>query len=187
MTVSQFQLIGLDGAALAALDTDGLIAAFEPTAGADTTITGSLLDPFSTGTGEVDWARSVTATLVDANASITQVKVYLTGTDVSGGTQQETLTLSAAGTVESNRAFASLTAVVYHVDGTVTGGLDTLEVGWADKLGLPTTVSALTDIRTKRVDTTIDSGTIDLTYQTWEPTAGNIPNASKRFYIEVFT
>lgn len=184
--MAQWQLIGQDGAALAALDTNGLIAAFEPTAGVDTDITGSLLDPFSTGVGEIDWARSVTATLVDANASITQVKVYLTGKNRADLTIQETLTLNAAGTVESNNAFWVLDSVIYHVDGTVTVAADTLELGWADKLGLPTAIGALSEIRTKRVDTTIDAGTVDLTYQTWEPTAGNIPNASKRFYFETF-
>lgn len=182
--IIQLECVGQDGTALVALDTDGLLAQFEPTAGVDTDVSGSLLDPHSTGTGELDWGRSVTMTLTDADSSITQAKMYLTGADIFGVTRQETLTAVGAGTVESNYAFAVITEVIYHVDGSVTGGLDKLELGWGDKLALPYGITALTEIRTKRVDTTIDSGTVDLTYQTWEPTGGNIPNASKRFYIE---
>ena len=187
MTVSQYQLIALDGSALVALDVDGLLAAFVPTASADTVVTGSLLDPHGTGAGELDWARTVTMTLVDADATVTSAKMYLTGTDLGGAVMQETLTLVAAGTTESNNAFASLTAVTYHVDGVVTAVIDTLSLGWGDKLALPETVGALGNIRTKRVDTTIDAGTVDLTYQTWEPTGGNIPDAAKRFYTEIIS
>jgi hypothetical protein len=184
--MAQWELRSKKGVALLALDTDGLIAQFTPTIGVDTTITGSLLDPHSTAAGELDWGRSITATLTDADASITQMKVYLTGTDTYDAVIQETLTLVAAGTVESSAAFASLTAVIYHADG-VAGGADKLEVGWGDKLGSPlSTLAAAAEIRTKRVGAVIDAGTINTTFKTWEPTGGNLPDAAKLFFFETW-
>jgi hypothetical protein len=182
----QWELRGKDGSPLVAADPDGLLAAFLPTAGADTNKTGSLLDPHSTGVGELDWARSITLTLVDANAGITQVKVYLTGENVFGVLIQETLTLIAAGVTESNYAFSSVTSVIYHVSGVVNAP-DTLELGWGDKLGLPATITSLDQIRTKRFGSAIDAGTISIpTFQTWEPTVGNIPDGATAHFFETW-
>ena len=182
----QWNLVGQDGVALAAADPNGLLVAFVPTASADTDVSGSLLDTFGTGVGEIDWARSITSTLTDADATITSAKIYLTGYNRANVLIQETLTHAVAGVVESNYAFWIITSVIYHVDGVVTPAIDTLELGWGDKLGLPTSISVATEIRTKRADAVIDAGTIDIAFQTWEPTGGNVPNAAKQFYFETY-
>jgi hypothetical protein len=182
--IRQYELISLDGTALLAADDDGLIADYNLALGT-VDKSAALLDTASLGVGVMQWGRSVTGTLTDANASLTEVKVYLTGEDVFGNTLQETLTFSAAGVQESDYMFASISEVLVHADGVLDAGVDKLKLGWGSILALPVRIGSLGVIRTKRVDTTIDSGTVDLTYQSWEPTGGNIPNAAKRFYMDV--
>lgn len=180
----EMEFVTQTGAAMAAADDDYFYTDTAITAGSDQDITGSLAQTVAA------YARSVTATLTDADSSITALKVYLTGTDVQGRVIQETLTFAGAGTetVESNYAFRSLSSVIYHADGTSTP--DNLKIGFGDKLGVPLDFTALGDIERARVDTTnyedisSGAGTWDTTYNTWEPLAGVIPNASRKYYIQ---
>jgi len=189
MTVAlvEYELVGSDGAALPALDADYYYVATAMTGGSDQDITGSLAATQAT------YGRSVTASLVDADASVTQLKVYLSGLDTFGRAITETLSFTGSpgtSTQESNYAFRELTSVIYHADGTV-GGTDTLALGFKDKLGLPREITSVSDILKARVDSTAyenpasGAGTFNATYGTWEPLGGVIPNASRRYYIQV--
>ena len=180
MTVQtiQYHYMARDGSEPSAESDHGALAAFVPTGGSDQTIAiGTVTQP--------DIPRSVTVTLTDANASITQVKVYIKGLSFGGAVQEETLTLLAAGTVESNRAYRVLTDdIIYHVDGVVTAIVDTLEIGYSNRIGLPDALAAEAEIWVKQVDGAVDVGTVDMTYKTWEPTGGNQPDGAKVFILE---
>jgi hypothetical protein len=173
------------GAAMAAADDDYFYADTAMTGGSDQNITGSLAQTIAAA------ARSVTATMTDADSSVTALVVYLTGYDIQGRVIQETLTFAGTGTetVESNYAFRELTSVIYHADGTI-GGTDNLKIGFGNTLGVPMDFNALTDIERARVDATnyedisSGAGTWNTTYNTWEPLVGVIPNASRRYYIQ---
>lgn len=173
------------GAAMAAADDDFFYT--------DTAISTGLGTALTLSADEGEYARSVTATLTDADSSITAFKVYLTGEDVQGRVIQETLTFAGAGTetVESNYAFRKLTSVTYDATGTA-GGSDTLKVGFADILGVPVDFTSIPgEILRARVDTTVyedisaSAGTWNATYNTWEPLGAVIPNGSRQYAVQV--
>lgn len=180
----EYEFVTQSGAAMAVADDDYFYTATAVSTGLGTALT--------LGASEGAYARSVTATLTDADSSITAFKVYLTGEDVQGRVIQETLTFAGAGTetVESNYAFRKLTSVTYDCTGTA-GGADTLKVGFGDILGVPADFSALTDILRARVDTTVyeditvSAGTWSTTYNTWEPLGGVIPDGARKYYVQV--
>jgi len=188
VALRQYECVSQDGTVLAAKDVDGLIVAWVPTAGADEDNTANLVDVEGLGNGVLSWPRRIVSTLVDANASITQAKVYISGTVLGGAVVSETLTHVAAGELETSHAYETVTSYITHVDGVVTAVVDTLELGWGDAMALPTRdVGTVAEIRVKRADATIDSGTVTLSpYWTWEPTGGNVPDAALRFYVEIY-
>ena len=162
------------GAALVAADTDGVVAAFEPLAGDNTP---TLL------TTALDWGRNLTLGIVDANSSMTKVTATITSTDGHGRTVNETLvrTGGTGTTVGSKMHYKNITIGI-HVDGTVGAGADTVQVGWGDEIQVLWDIAATTDIRHRRMDSTSGVGTIDVTYQKWILSGGNIPNGTRRYY-----
>lgn len=182
----ELEFITQTGAAMAAADDDFFYTATAVSVGLSTALTLTA--------DEGAYARSVEATLTDADSSITAFKVYLTGEDVQGRVIQETLTFAGSGTetVESNYAFRKLTSVTYDCVGTA-GGADTLKVGFGDILGVPFdfTVADDSEILRARVDTTdyediaTSAGTWSPTYNTWEPLGGVIPDGARKYYVQV--
>jgi hypothetical protein len=178
MSILQYHYYQTDGGAPMTADAISVVAAFVPTAGSDVTIaSGDITNP--------DVPRRVKVYQTDANSTITGTKVYLTGTDIENQAIQETITLGTGTTSGTSvYAYRSFTSIIYHVDGVVTAVVDTLSIGPDVALGIPTAIEALDDILRKIVDTAADAGTVSLTYHTWEPTGGNVPNGSKAFTIE---
>lgn len=179
-TTKLYQWLSSAGAAPAAKSATAIVAAFEPVAGATTSIIGSVTQP--------DVVRGLTFYKTDANSSITEAKLYVTGTNWDGAAIQETMTLGAGtANVRSVYAYRSITALSYHVDGTVTGGADTISLGTDDRLGIDPAITATSLIFRKISDAAADAGTVTLdgaTQYMWEPTGGNIPNSAKHFKME---
>lgn len=184
----EYELVGSDGAALLAADDDFFLLDVAIAA------VGSDVTPTLDATQGL-YGRSVTVTLTDANSSITALKVWLTGTDTFGRAISETLTFAGSGTetVESVLAYRTLTSVVYHADGVISS--DTIKIGYGNILGLPRTISSVSDILKARVgstayeDPTTGAGTftptpLGGTGSTWEPLGGVVPDGANRYYVQ---
>lgn len=165
------------GVALLAADTDGIVVAFEPVAGAYETP--------ALAVSTLDWGRNLTVGVVDANASITNVRVTVVGRDIHNRAVQETITdaLTGTRTIVGHVMFASITSLTTHVDGTVTGAADTLQVGWGDEIQLPFDIALTTDITHRRMDATSGVGTLDAAKQSWILSGGNVPNAVRKYLV----
>lgn len=123
--------------------TNYIVTSFEPTVGTGTSCT---LAAQNLDNGVTQYARNVTATLTDANASITSLVVHVYGRDKWKNRVYEKITCAAGSTVAGSQMFSYIDAVKYDCAGTVTGGADTLVVGTGAKLALPVKVGASTDI-----------------------------------------
>jgi hypothetical protein len=96
-----------------------------------------------------DCPRNVTATLTDANNSVTGL-LTITGQDPDGQTVVETMQPDGAGggkTLVGTKIFAKITsAVITNSAGAVTVD-DVVVVGVGDKIGLPFDITAAADVR----------------------------------------
>lgn len=121
---------------LAATNTAGLLAATATTVAVQT-ITSFLTG--AAGTGALSaYPRSIKFTTAGSTASDAPATCVVTGKDVNGSTQTETVTLAqTATTAETTKCFSSLTSVVYAAgDGTgatIAIGIGT-KTGFAKKL-----------------------------------------------------
>jgi len=180
----EYEFITQSGAAMAAADDDYFYVDTLLVGAADQDITGALAQTIAA------YARNVTATMTDADSSVTALKVWLTGLDVQGRVIQETLEFAATGTetVSSTLAFRELTSVIYHSDGNAAG--DNLKIGFGDILGVPLDFAALTDILRARVDTTVyediasAAGTWSAAFGTWAVLGGVIPDGARKYYLQ---
>jgi hypothetical protein len=90
----------------------------------------------TTGITNPDVPRNVTATPVGTAGNVLAVQVAVTGTDINGNAQAETLPAFTAGAltaVVGSKAFKTVTKIVIPAAGT---GI-TVSVGTGSKLGLP--------------------------------------------------
>lgn len=122
---------------------DNIVADMVPVADTETDLTIA---------AQPDVPRSLSLNCEDANSSITFWRVTLKGTDFWGNPISEVRTAFAAGVIETNHAFRSLTSASLYVEGTVTGGsADLFSIGNNNKLGLPVRIKSATDILAIRV------------------------------------
>lgn len=158
-------------------DTNGTLV----TTVALSTLTGGVM---TVAVAKPDYPRTLMGFLTDANASISNGTVTLVGVDQNGNGITDTLTFTAAGAQNSVKAFAVLLSATWTlVTGTVTGGSDTMAIGFGPALGLPATVDAVYD---KLLHATFDggneTGTFNATYGTYNP-SGTM-NAAKAVEVQ---
>ena len=145
-----------------------------------------------------DRPRALRYVLVDANASIARVVVTTYGTDFWREPQKETVYITAAGTVEGNLAFRTVTHQTLLVQqATAVDGGDTVSTGYNDKFGLCQRIGATTDVLSilegeieagsgAAVDAlAVDAGTISAAYHTVDPVIA--ANGVKDFVFEVMS
>jgi hypothetical protein len=167
------------GAAPATASSTALLAAFEPLANVKTRKLASDL------MAQPDVPRVLRAAVVDANGSLQKVTVWFYGKDFWNNDFYEKVERGGGtGTVETNKAFRRVDYVDYLVRGTVTGGADTLSLGYGSVLGLPVRIGAKTDVLAKRADGVEDAGdNLSVEHQTWEPT--NAPDGVAKYFITI--
>ena len=175
------EIMQADGGPPDAADTDAFFVAIEP-------IAGTWVDVVIAN--QPDVPRNVTFGIVDANSSITGATLEITGTDSQGRALQETISTSVAGTqtVVGERCFATITSARYIVSGVVTVGADTVQGGYGDILGLPLAIADISDVKNRRQDGNSAVGTLSIptgTHGTWELSGGNVPNAARRYYVDI--
>jgi hypothetical protein len=121
-----------------AADVDAIKTSFTAPA-ADTTYSGTNLDG-ATGTGEFDYARTVTVKgTTGVGEALDGGTAVINGLDIDGQPIQVNLTLSAIGastnvTDETSAAFAQITSVLIPAD--ASGAPGSYEIGFGVKLGL---------------------------------------------------
>lgn len=116
---------------LVAADADYFLAAQATSASAVTTVlTAGMLN-----SGTPDFARNVVITPGGTTADVPAGDVVVTGLDIYGATITENFTFAAnaTGAVTGNKAFASLTSIVFPIQ---DGAAATYNVGTGVKLGL---------------------------------------------------
>lgn len=118
--LAHFQVAALDAAAASAA---AILAATALTDAAQA-ITADITNPAV--------PRSVT---VKGNASGIVGDVVITGTNAAGEEITETIALNGTGTIEGNKAFATITKV--DLPAETHAGTDTVSIGTGTKLGLP--------------------------------------------------
>jgi hypothetical protein len=97
-----------------------------------------------TATDALGQAVFVTIGLANDGNADTPGKILLTGTDINGSTQQESVTVVANSTATSDKAFKSITAAVMS-GWTADGNADNLIIGYAaNRVGANGTPTALT-------------------------------------------
>lgn len=173
----------IDGTALVAAANTNVVTALTPTP--STWVTPAIANQpkvFST-TG-----RCFQCNVVDANSSITEVTWRLACLDVHGRSFSVFDVKATPG--PGTYAFAThpaahlITAIQYHVDGTVDVG-DTIQLRLADIFGLPYVIAASTDITDNggaRVDNAVEAApTLDTTNSLWTP--GTAPNGTRVFAL----
>jgi len=129
----------LTAAQAAAADADGLLAAVEMPEEATDVIVFENVMPY---------ARSLTA--VCSNTQAGKMTVY--GTDIDGVVISEEVTLNGASSVESTKAFKTVTKINL----PAAAGTETINVGWGDKIGIPFKLSATAANRPKPIDCTLN-------------------------------
>ena len=94
----------------------------------------------------------VTVTLANDGNADTPGKMLITGTDINGSTQQESLTLVNAGVATSGKAFKSVTSAV--VSGfTADGNADNMTIGYAaNRAGVVNNPTAIDYSSTSEID-----------------------------------
>lgn len=116
-----------------------------------------------------DVPRNVTVALTDANNSITDGTMTITGTNIHGTVVTETVTFTQAKAgFTGSRIFAVISSVeIADTDGTVGAGVDQLTVGIGNVIGLPSPISASAAVKhvylggTRVASPTIATGAIN--------------------------
>jgi hypothetical protein len=119
-----------------------------------------------------DYPRTIRGILTDANTTITGATVTIVGLDQNGIGITDTLTFTAAGTVDGVKAFAKVTSATWAlVSGTVTTTDDTIAIGYGPALGLIAAPGAVYDRKIKSsFDGGDEAGTFSTTYGLYTPT-----------------
>lgn len=119
-----------------------------------------------------DYPRTVRGILTDANGSITGATVTVVGFDQNGVAITDTLTFTAAGTVDGVKAFAKVTSATWALTGgTVTDTDDKIALGYGPALGLSAAPGAIYDRKVKSAfDGGDEAGTFSTTYGLYTPT-----------------
>lgn len=114
-----------------------------------------------TVTSQPLWPRNVNLFITDSNASLSSLKVKVTGKNQYGFTVTESFTISsAAATTSAARitgsiAFATVSEVTYEsAIGYTAGSLDSFVLGYGGKYGLVTPLALSTDVYAVDVATT---------------------------------
>ena len=168
-----------DGTAPEAAVADQCVVAFEPTAGAFNAITVA---------NQPDVPRNVTFGVVDANSSITSAAAVIVGTDYQDRSLQETISFPGGGTdtiigllcfktIDESKSYIA-------VAGVVTGGMDTVQLGYGNAFGTPLQIASVDDVTNRRVDNTTGVGSISVANQSWDVTA-NPPDGAKMYFISI--
>jgi hypothetical protein len=125
-----------------------------------------------------DYPRTIMAFLTDANASITGATVTVYGLDQNGNAISDVLTFTAAGAVNSVKAFSKVIRAVWAlVSGTVTTTSDTIALGFGPGIGCPAGLDAeYGEMICSSFDDDAESGTFSKTYGTYVP-AGTLNGA----------
>lgn len=118
-----------------------------------------------------DYPRNISATLTDANATITTAIVTVVGVDQNGVGISDAITCTAGAAVYGSKAFAYVTSATIATTGTVTATDDKIKLGLGNALGLPAAPGA-TYLRMIRANFNGDqeAGTFGATYGTYNPT-----------------
>lgn len=125
-----------------------------------------------------DYPRTVRGVLTDANASLTGAVVTIHGLDQNGEGITDTLTFTAAGTVDGVKAFAKITDATITTTGVVTAADDKIALGYGPALGLSAAPGAIYARLVKgNFDGADEAGTFSGTYGLYTP-AGTM-NGSK--------
>lgn len=132
--------IGLSAAQTVASDPDGLIDAKALTAAAQT---------ITTFENDMPYARNIT---VVASAATTSV-VTIYGTNLADDPISESITMDGASAKAGAKAFKTVTSIVL----PIAEGVETVDVGWGEKLGLPYMMA------TKPLAFALDDGAIETT------------------------
>lgn len=118
----------LTAAQAATLDADGLLAATAlPVAAAD----------YTTFVNPMPYARNITAVCSAAQAG----NMVVTGTNIDNVVITETITLNGNTPVTSVKAFKTVTKIRL----PIKVGVETINVGWGDKIGMPFMLQAAKD------------------------------------------
>jgi len=98
--------------------------------------------------GQPDVPRNITITVTDTTPGITAGTVTVTGQDAGGVTVTETLDLSSALTLTGTKIFGKVTSAAV-AGATALGGAgdETIKIGWGNKIGLPTQISASSAVK----------------------------------------
>lgn len=94
-----------------------------------------------------NFGANITAVIVDANASITELTVRFRGKNQFGEAVTEDLSWTAVATKTGTKVFCTdITAEVISIGGTVTATVDTIDVGFGNVHGLPVKLQRLGNI-----------------------------------------
>ena len=105
-----------------------------------------------TATDALGQAVFVTVTLANDGNADTPGKMLITGTDINGSTQQESLTLVNAGVATSGKAFKSVTSAVVSAF-TADGNADNMTIGYAaNRAGVVNNPTAIDYSSTSEID-----------------------------------
>jgi hypothetical protein len=182
-----YELVENDGSAIPAASVDALVVAYEPSNGAQQDKTVDIV-------AQPTYPRNITLTVTDANASMTYGEIELEGLDILGRSLSETINIAPVGgsaTYAGAKCFARVTSIL-SLFFNVTGGADTVSLGYGNILALPGDIASANDMnlaghvsgaKLYRQDANIGVGTISAANSSWALTGGNVPDNVRRFFV----